>query len=73
MYIKFRSLVLTDSHSSWVVVRLDFIGILYTTALAAYLTYVAYLSASDAGFSLNMAGMFPGSCVVESLGLHAMF
>ena len=73
VYFKFRPLVLTNSHVSWVVVRLDFIGILYTTALAAYLTYAAHLSASDAGFSLNMAGMFPGPCVAEPLGLHVMF
>ena len=47
---------MTDSSFSWVTIRVDFIGTLYTTALMIYLTYITRMSASNAGFSLNMAG-----------------
>ncbi|KAI0633979.1 P-loop containing nucleoside triphosphate hydrolase protein [Trametes polyzona] len=42
----------------WVSCRIDFVGTLFTTSLAIYLTYVSKLSASDTGFSLNMAAAF---------------
>ena len=49
---------MTDSSFSWVTIRVDFIGTLYTTALMIYLTYITRMSASNAGFSLNMAGKY---------------
>ncbi|KAI0824512.1 P-loop containing nucleoside triphosphate hydrolase protein [Trametes gibbosa] len=42
----------------WVSARIDLIGTIFATALATYLTYIAKLSASDTGFSLNMAVAF---------------
>ena len=39
-------------------VRVDFMGSLFTTALAIYLTYVSRLSASNTGFSLTVASEY---------------
>ncbi|KAH9911177.1 P-loop containing nucleoside triphosphate hydrolase protein [Epithele typhae] len=44
----------------WVSMRVDFVGTLYSTALTTYLAYIAHISASNAGFSLNMAAAFSG-------------
>ena len=41
---------------SWVTVRVDLIGTMFSTSLAIYLTYFNRLSASNTGFSLTMAG-----------------
>ncbi len=40
----------------WVCVRLDIIAALFAASLAAYLVYFQKHSASNVGFSLNMAG-----------------
>lgn len=37
---------------------MDFIGTVFATSLAVYLVYASNLSASDTGFSLNMASKF---------------
>lgn len=37
---------------------MDFIGTVFATSLAVYLVYASSLSASDTGFSLNMASAF---------------
>lgn len=37
---------------------MDFIGTVFATSLAIYLVYASNLSASDTGFSLNMASAF---------------
>ncbi|KAI0640442.1 P-loop containing nucleoside triphosphate hydrolase protein [Trametes meyenii] len=42
----------------WVSSRIDFIGTVFATGLAAYLTYASDLSAANTGFSLNMANSF---------------
>ncbi|KAI0672538.1 P-loop containing nucleoside triphosphate hydrolase protein, partial [Trametes maxima] len=42
----------------WLSIYIDFVGTLFATSLAIYLTYVAKLSAADTGFSLNMAVVF---------------
>ncbi|KAI0741256.1 P-loop containing nucleoside triphosphate hydrolase protein [Daedaleopsis nitida] len=42
----------------WMSVRVDFMGSIFTTALAIYLTYVSRLSASNTGFSLTVATTF---------------
>ncbi|KAH9848044.1 P-loop containing nucleoside triphosphate hydrolase protein [Lenzites betulinus] len=42
----------------WVSARIDLVGTIFATSLAVYLTYIAKLSASDTGFSLNMAMSF---------------
>ncbi|OCH83833.1 P-loop containing nucleoside triphosphate hydrolase protein [Obba rivulosa] len=39
----------------WVTVRLDALGGIFSSSLAAYLVYVAHVQASNIGFSLNMA------------------
>lgn len=46
----------SQMNTSWVTFRMDILAALYTTSLAVYLTYFSPLSASNAGFSLNMAG-----------------
>lgn len=50
-------LIETESLRRWISLRLDVLGGLFTSGLAAYLVYVANVQASDIGFSLNMAGM----------------
>ena len=47
----------SQMNTSWVTFRMDILAALYTTSLAVYLTYFSPLSASNAGFSLNMAGL----------------
>ncbi|KAI0717852.1 P-loop containing nucleoside triphosphate hydrolase protein [Cerioporus squamosus] len=42
----------------WVGIRVDLMGTIFATSLAAYLTYVGRLSASNTGFSLAMATSF---------------
>ncbi|KAI0768312.1 P-loop containing nucleoside triphosphate hydrolase protein [Trametes elegans] len=42
----------------WIGSRLDNVGTLFATSLAIYLTYDSNLSASNTGFSLNMAAAF---------------
>lgn len=42
----------------WISARMDFIGTVFATSLAVYLVYASSLSASDTGFSLNMASAF---------------
>ncbi|KAL1939047.1 hypothetical protein VTO73DRAFT_10307 [Trametes versicolor] len=42
----------------WVTARIDLVGTLFATSLAIYLTYISKMSASDTGFSLNMATAF---------------
>ncbi len=40
----------------WIAVRVDIMGTLLSAILAAYLVYSARVSASNAGFAMNMAG-----------------
>ncbi|KAI0328372.1 multidrug resistance-associated ABC transporter [Cubamyces sp. BRFM 1775] len=42
----------------WITVRVDLMGTVLSVALAAYIIYVARLSASDAGFAMTMAAGF---------------
>lgn len=46
-----------SSYSSWIRTRIDTLGAIFTACLAAYLVYGGSTpkSASDTGFSLNMA------------------
>ncbi|OCH84366.1 multidrug resistance-associated ABC transporter [Obba rivulosa] len=44
----------------WVTIRLDVLGGIFASSLAAYLVYVANIQASNIGFSLNMAVGFSG-------------
>ncbi|KAJ7868848.1 P-loop containing nucleoside triphosphate hydrolase protein, partial [Mycena leptocephala] len=48
----------------WVAVRLELLGTLFTTALAAYLVYSQKQEASNAGFSLTMTLGFSGMILV---------
>lgn len=43
-------------HRSWVDIRVNALGTVYSAALAAYLVYVKAASTSDTGLSLYMAG-----------------
>ncbi|KAJ3994664.1 hypothetical protein F5050DRAFT_1800596 [Lentinula boryana] len=45
----------------WIDVRLDLLGNVFSSSLAAYLVYVSHGQASTIGFSLNMAVMFSSS------------
>ncbi|KIO02467.1 hypothetical protein M404DRAFT_9898 [Pisolithus tinctorius Marx 270] len=45
----------TNFSTRWVCIRIDFIGGLFTSALAAYLVYGRTSEAGNVGFSLNMA------------------
>ncbi len=38
--------------------RIDLVGTFFATSLAIYLTYISKMSASDTGFSLNMASEY---------------
>lgn len=42
----------------WVGIRVDLMGTIFSTSLAAYLTYFGHLSASNTGFSLAMASEY---------------
>ncbi|KAF7364891.1 Multidrug resistance-associated ABC transporter protein [Mycena venus] len=42
----------------WVSVRVDFLGAIFSAALATYLVYIKHTSAGDSGFLLNMAITF---------------
>ncbi|KAF9243741.1 P-loop containing nucleoside triphosphate hydrolase protein [Melanogaster broomeanus] len=42
----------------WVCIRIDFVGALFTTALATYLVYGNRIDPANVGFSLNMAVAF---------------
>ncbi|KAI0758967.1 P-loop containing nucleoside triphosphate hydrolase protein [Fomes fomentarius] len=53
-----RSSILNSNLNRWVTTRVDFIGTLFNTSLAVYLTYFSTLSASNAGFSLALAAAF---------------
>ncbi|PIL29209.1 ATP-binding cassette transporter [Ganoderma sinense ZZ0214-1] len=44
-----------DALSRWITIRIDVLGNALTTVLATYLTYVARISASEAGFAMTMA------------------
>ncbi|KAI1792393.1 P-loop containing nucleoside triphosphate hydrolase protein [Ganoderma leucocontextum] len=44
-----------DALSRWITIRIDILGNALSTVLAAYLTYVARISASEAGFAMSMA------------------
>jgi hypothetical protein len=45
----------------WISIRIDTLGALFSSALAAYLVYGGGAAdASDVGFSLSMAGQFTG-------------
>jgi hypothetical protein len=44
----------------WITIRVDAIGGIFTASLAAYLVYFQSQTASNTGFSLNMAGV----CVI---------
>ncbi|KAJ6611201.1 hypothetical protein B0H10DRAFT_2165893 [Mycena sp. CBHHK59/15] len=48
----------------WVAVRLELLGTLFTTALAAYLVYYQKQDAANAGFSLTMTLGFSGMILV---------
>ena len=58
---------LSDQTLSWVTIRVDFFGTLYASGLAIYLTYLAHMSASNAGFSLNMASELRIQSVVTAI------
>ena len=53
--IRIMSLVFA-ALNRWVVIRVNVLGTALSAALAWYLTYVADMRATDAGFSLSMAG-----------------
>ncbi|KAI0357911.1 P-loop containing nucleoside triphosphate hydrolase protein [Trametes cingulata] len=55
-----RVAVTHENLNRWLSARIDYVATLFATSLAIYLTYVARLSASDTGFSLNMAAAFSG-------------
>ncbi|KAH9929009.1 multidrug resistance-associated ABC transporter [Epithele typhae] len=42
----------------WITVRVNLLGIVLTTALATYLTYVASIGAASTGFSMSMASKY---------------
>ncbi|KAJ3519232.1 hypothetical protein NMY22_g13302 [Coprinellus aureogranulatus] len=42
----------------WINTRIDFLGALFTTSLAAYMTYGSTVTAANVGFSLNRASDF---------------
>lgn len=42
--------------NSWVTIRINSLGAIFAAALAAYLVYGKAVTASNTGFSLNMAG-----------------
>lgn len=46
----------THEVSRWISVRADILGAIFSTGLATYFIYGRTIDASDAGFSLNMAG-----------------
>ncbi|KAI0705524.1 P-loop containing nucleoside triphosphate hydrolase protein [Earliella scabrosa] len=50
-----RAGVAYDALNRWVTIRVDILGCTLSAALAAYLTYGARLSASNAGFALSMS------------------
>ncbi|KAI0800050.1 P-loop containing nucleoside triphosphate hydrolase protein [Fomes fomentarius] len=56
--------ILNASLNRWLSIRIEFIGTLFTTGLAVYLTYVSKLSASNTGFSLAMAASFSSNIFV---------
>ncbi|KAI0711801.1 P-loop containing nucleoside triphosphate hydrolase protein [Cerioporus squamosus] len=53
-----RAAIIHVNLNRWVGIRVDLIGTVFATSLAAYLIYVGYLSASNTGFSLAMATAF---------------
>ncbi|KAH9846280.1 P-loop containing nucleoside triphosphate hydrolase protein [Lenzites betulinus] len=53
-----RVYIMHENFNRWMSARMDFVGTVYATSLAVYLVYVSRLSASDTGFSLNMATAF---------------
>ncbi|KAI0633977.1 P-loop containing nucleoside triphosphate hydrolase protein [Trametes polyzona] len=53
-----RVAVMNENFNRWISARMDFIGDVFTTSLAIYLVYASRLSASNTGFSLNMAAAF---------------
>ncbi|RPD70679.1 P-loop containing nucleoside triphosphate hydrolase protein [Lentinus tigrinus ALCF2SS1-7] len=56
----------------WVGIRVDLIGTMFSTSLAAYLTYGGHLSASNTGFSLAMATAFT-STIMHSVRMFNEF
>ena len=56
-----QTFILADiefSADRWITIRIDVLGNALSTVLAAYLTYVARTSASEAGFAMSMAGVY---------------
>ncbi|RDX45542.1 P-loop containing nucleoside triphosphate hydrolase protein [Lentinus brumalis] len=53
-----RAAIIHVNLNRWVGIRVDLMGTIFSTCLAAYLTYVGHLSASNTGFSLAMATAF---------------
>ncbi|TFK79744.1 P-loop containing nucleoside triphosphate hydrolase protein [Polyporus arcularius HHB13444] len=53
-----RAAIIHVNLNRWVGIRVDLMGTIFATSLAAYLTYVGHLSASNTGFSLAMATAF---------------
>ncbi|KAL1939039.1 hypothetical protein VTO73DRAFT_10299 [Trametes versicolor] len=53
-----RVYIMHENFNRWISARMDFIGTVFATSLAVYLVYASSLSASDTGFSLNMATAF---------------
>lgn len=49
---------LMGSLNRWIGARIDLLGTVYFTGLAAYLIYGPYIGASDTGFILNTASDF---------------
>ena len=57
-----RASLIYAALNRWVTIRVDTMGTTLTAILAWYLTYVADISASNAGFALSMAGEHSSSC-----------
>ncbi|KAI0746563.1 P-loop containing nucleoside triphosphate hydrolase protein [Daedaleopsis nitida] len=53
-----RASIVNVNLNRWMTLRIDFMGTLFTTCLAIYLTYISPLSAANTGFSLAMASSF---------------
>lgn len=53
-----RASLIYAALNRWVTIRVDTMGTALTAILAWYLTYVANISASNAGFALSMAGQY---------------
>ncbi|EIW53706.1 multidrug resistance-associated ABC transporter [Trametes versicolor FP-101664 SS1] len=70
--------IIHEHFNRWISTRMDFIGNVFASSLAAYLVYGSRLSASNTGFSLNMATAFSGMIfavvrVFNTFEIHGTF